>query len=258
MRTIHSETLKFLYAKSTKIVLILVFALQGFMAYVTVKQFLQVGLDATPLTNPDLLEAVPPLPYIGFDSILLGMFVLIIMGGLAGSLEFKGKSIRTTFLSSDSRVSVILTKIGVITMMGALISFLAAYLSINLAHFALAGQGLPLIALNGEAWKLLLFATLSQTLLILIAFGLALLFHTAVVPLIFMLPQVYLVMYLPQDSILMKLLPIPVGESLIGTSPEAFNHKPSQAILILGIWVVMVLASAVMRLVREDVGNYAE
>ena len=143
-------------------------------------------------------------------------------------------------------------------MMGALISFLAAYLSINLAHYALEGQGLSLITLNGEAWKLLLFATLSQTLLILIAFGLALLFHTAVVPLLFMLPQVYLVMYLPQDSILMKLLPIPVGESLIGTSPEAFTQKPGLTLLVLGIWAIVVLLAAGIRLIREDVGNYAE
>ena len=190
MRTVYSETLKIIYASSTKIILGLVFGLQALMAYMSSKQFLAVGLDATPLTNPELLEAVPPIQYIGFDSILLGMFVLIIMGGLIGTTEFKRKSIRTTFLSADSRVNVILAKIGTVTVIGALISFLAAYLSINLAHLALGEQGLHLFVLDGEVWRFLFFATVSQTLLIMLAFGLALLFHTAVVPFLFLLPQV--------------------------------------------------------------------
>ena len=258
MRTVYSETLKIIYASSTKIILGLVFGLQALMAYMSSKQFLAVGLDATPLTNPELLEAVPPIQYIGFDSILLGMFVLIIMGGLIGAIEFKRKSIRTTFLSADSRVNVILAKIGTVTVIGALISFLAAYLSINLAHLALGEQGLHLFVLDGEVWRFLFFATVSQTLLIMLAFGLALLFHTAVVPFLFLLPQVYMVIYLPADSILMKLLPVPVGESLVATSPDAFSSTPMQALLVLTGWAVIVLTLACVRLIREDVGKYEE
>lgn len=258
MKLFESEMLKLLFARATKVVMILVMAAQGLLAYLASRQFLEVGLDATPLTCDTLLEPVPPVEYIGFDAILFGMVPFIVLGALAGSFEFKRKCFRTTFLTSGSRGRVLAMKILAITCLGTVLSFLSNYVTLNLAQWALEGQGLPIFLLGRTTWGLLLLSVLSEVLLVMIAFGMALLFHTATVPLLFMIPQLYISVYLPKEHILTKILPIPLGESLIGTSPQDMTGEPIKAVVILLLWCAIFLALGCMRLIREDMGNYEE
>jgi len=258
MKLLESELLKLLYARATKVVLILVCVVQGILAYSGSRQILQVGLDATPLTCDSLAEAIPPVDYIGFDAVLFGMVPLIVLGALAGSFEFKRKCFRTTFLTSGSRGKILVTKILTVIGVSTATSFLSTYITLNLAQGALGGQGLPVILLNKTTWGLIFLSVLSEVLLILTAFGMALTFHTATVPLLFMIPQLYVSMYLPKGYILASLLPIPAGESLIGTSPQVMNSNPASALLVLLCWSVCFLVIGCVRLGREDMGNYEE
>ena len=86
---ILSELYKIFYSKSTKIIIPIVLILQPLLSYISSKQILTVGLNATPETNSSLAEPIPPIEYIGFDAILLGLFAMIILGAILGSMEYK-------------------------------------------------------------------------------------------------------------------------------------------------------------------------
>lgn len=57
---ILSELYKIFYSRSTQIVLPIVFILQPLLSYISSKQILTVGLNATPETNSSLAESIPP------------------------------------------------------------------------------------------------------------------------------------------------------------------------------------------------------
>ena len=44
-----------------------------------------VGIHATPETNPELAEAIPPIEFLGFDVTLFGVFIMIILGSILRS-----------------------------------------------------------------------------------------------------------------------------------------------------------------------------
>lgn len=58
---ILSELYKIFYSRSTQIVLPIVFILQPLLSYISSKQILTVGLNATPETNSSLAESIPPI-----------------------------------------------------------------------------------------------------------------------------------------------------------------------------------------------------
>ena len=58
-----SELYKIFYSRSTKIVLPIVFIFQPLLSYISSKQILAVGLNATPETNSSLVEPIPPIEY---------------------------------------------------------------------------------------------------------------------------------------------------------------------------------------------------
>ena len=58
-------------------------------------------------------------------------------------------------------------------------------------HLALGKEGLDPILLNQAAWSLILWKTLSLTLLGILSFLLGLLARTMLVPLLFLVPQIY-------------------------------------------------------------------
>ena len=103
---LHSELIKIRSTTVWKVVAILVTAAQGFLAFVSAKQNLAVGLDATPETCPDLIEAMPPLAFMGFDVILFSTIPLIVLGAVIGAAEYKQHCLRTTLLSLGKKTNV--------------------------------------------------------------------------------------------------------------------------------------------------------
>ena len=258
MRTLYSEGLKLIYSGETKIVFLLATVCQAFMAYLESRQFRSIGLDATPLTQADLLEAVPPLEYIGFDAALFGIFALVVLGALTGAKEFRARSLRSTLLATPSRCKTVFAKTGSLAAAVILISFLSTYVTLAVAHAGLAGEGLSPVLLCRQTWSFLGWTMISEVLLTLLAFVLAFLLRGATLPLLFLLSQFYLVIYLPAGSVLGKLLPVSLAESLIATSPDAFAKSPVQSAAILLIYVVIILLFATWRICREDLGNHEE
>ena len=76
--SLHSEILKLLYRRATHVVLFLILVFQTFLANIGASQIVSVGIHATPETNPELAEAIPPIEFLGFDVTLFGVFIMII------------------------------------------------------------------------------------------------------------------------------------------------------------------------------------
>ena len=250
--SLHSEILKLFYKRATHIVLFLILVFQTFLANIGASQIVSVGIHATPETNPELAEAIPPIEFLGFDVTLFGVFIMIILGSIYGAEEYKCSAIRTSLLSITNRSTFLVSKTLVWLVFSFFISFLSIFLTINMTHYVLGQDGLLLFSLNGTVWFYIFLASIAWSLLGL----LALTFKTAIVPLLFLLPQVYnLGTFLASYISVAKFLPVALGQGLIATSPQILEHNSLQNILLLLCWNFSFLALAIYRLLKSDIGG---
>lgn len=252
----NSEFLKFRFSRATKIVVMLTIFLQSGLAYIASKQVLSVGLNATPETNSNLLQAIPPIEYLGFDVIMFGLLPMIVLGAVYGASEFKSHSMRTTLLSNNSKAICFFVKLSLITVASLVISFVSIVLTISVTHLSLGNLGLNPLVLKPIVWKFIVLGTISWSGLTVLAFVIAFLFRTAVVPLLFLIPQVYNVgTFLSERFEIAKLLPVSVGNSLIASSDKALTKNPLSSILILLVWIIFLGFLAFVRFYKSDLGG---
>lgn len=250
--SLHSEILKLLYKRATHIVLFLILVFQTFLANIGASQIVSVGIHAT----PELVEAIPPIEFLGFDVTLVGVFFMIILGSIYGAEEYKGSVIRTSLLSNTSRSTFLVSKTLVWLVFSFVISFLSIFLTINMTHYVLGQDGLLLFSLNGTVWFYMFLDSIAWTLLGLLAYILALTFKKALVPLLFLLPQVYnLGTFLADHISIAKFLPVSLSYGLIATSPQMLEQNSLQNILLLLCWNLSFLVLAIYRLLKSDVGG---
>lgn len=255
-QSIVSECLKLMYHKATWIVLSIIFIVQPLLAYISAKQILSVGLDATPETDSHLLEAIPPIEYIGFDTILIALFAMIILGAVFGSLEFKKNSLRTTLLLQPNKPIFFKVKLFVSIVFIFVISFLSIFISIACSQYALGVSGLNPIILSSKVWYFILLGSISWTLVTMLSYVIAFLFKTSLAPLLFLIPQLYNIGEFLADRITSaRFLPISLGQSLIATAPERLTSAPIMSIVLLTLWVGIVAFISYYRFVRIDVGT---
>lgn len=256
MKSTHSELLKLLSSRATKIVAALVLFLQTGMAYFYGKEILMTGLNATPQTNRSLAEAIPHIEYLGFDIILFGLMPMIVLGALYGANEYKAHSMRTTLLTTGKKCVVFSSKIIVISIFSFVISLVSIFAAIAITHVSLGNEGLNPLMLSQVVWKQIMFSTFSWTALTVLAFVIGFMFRTAIVPLLFLIPQVYnLGNLLAEKFAFRKYLPVALGNGLIATSPKAFTKTPGENVVFLLLWVVAIEVMAYVRFYRSDLGG---
>ncbi|MDO4800387.1 MAG: ABC transporter permease, partial [Bacillota bacterium] len=230
------------------IVVAIVVLLQAGLAYIAAKQLLAIGLDATPETYALLIEAVPPVERIGFDATLMGILPMIVLGAVFGASEFKTNTLRTTLLSVQRKGLVFASKLTVLLVGAWAISFVSIVVSIHVTHIALGEAGLPLFVLTPWAWKGMLFTSIAWTGLTTLAFAMGLLFRTAVVPLLFLIPQVYNgSSFLAERFPIARLLPVAAGNALVPTSAQSLPGSPWDHVLVLTAWIVVLGVMAYLR-----------
>lgn len=250
-----SELYKIFYSRSTQIVLPIIFILQPLLSYISSKQILTVGLNATPETNSSLAEPIPPVEYIGFDAILLGLFAMIILGAILGSMEYKNNSLRTSLLLCSNKAVFFVIKFIVTSVFIFVVSFVSIYLSIASAQFGLGREGLNPLILSNNVWYFILLGSLSWSLLTVLSYSIAFYFKSSLGSLLFLLPQVYnLGSFLADRIQLAKYLPVSLGQDLIATSPLKIT-TPGRSVLFLSIWVLVISSFAYYKFLKEDVGN---
>ena len=250
-----SELYKIFYSRSTKIVLPIVFIFQPLLSYISSKQILAVGLNATPETNSSLVEPIPPIEYIGFEAILLGLFAMIILGAILGSKEYKNSSLRTSLLLCSNKAVFFVIKFFVTSVFIFVVSFVSIYLSIASAQFGLEREGLSPLILSNNVWYFILLGSLSWSLLTVLSYSIAFYFKSSLGSLLFLLPQVYnLGSFLADRIQLAKYLPVSLGQDLIATSPLKIT-TPGRSVLFLSTWVLVISSFAYYKFLKEDVGN---
>lgn len=255
LRSTYCEILKLLYLKSTRIVLSLVVILQTALAYIAAKQLLDIGLDATPETNPVLIRAIPPLEYIGFNSALFGLLPMIVLGAIYGASEYHAHSMRSSLLAVNKKSSLFAAKLFMIVLLSFVISMISIVLTISATHVAL-DKGIEPLILTPLIWKFIGLGCISWTGLTTLSFALGFLFRTSMVPLLFLIPQVYNVgAFLAERYSLAKLLPVNLGNSLLATSEKMLTENLLHNGLFLGIWIFGVLAIAYIRFIKSDLGG---
>ena len=250
-----SELYKIFYSRSTQIVLPIVFIFQPLLSYISSKQILAVGLNATPETNSSLVEPIPPIEYIGFEAILLGLFAMITLGAILGSMEYKNSSLRTSLLLCSNKAVFFVIKFFVTSVFIFVVSFVSIYLSIASAQFGLEREGLSPLVLSNNVWYFILLGSLSWSLLTVLSYSIAFYFKSSLGSLLFLLPQVYnLGSFLADRIQLAKYLPVSLGQDLIATSPLKIT-TPGRSVLFLSTWVLVISSFAYYKFLKEDVGN---
>lgn len=259
VRIVKVEFFNIVARKSWWIVLGLVVIVQPLLAMMNASELVIIGLDASPATHPDLdlVQAIPPLEYLGFDDIVpFGSLPMVVLGGLIGASEYRNHNLRVTLLCCSHRISVFMAKLIAILTSITIISFLSIYLTIMVTHATLGALGLNPFTLSPITWAFIAYSILTWMLLTLLAFSIGMVSRNAIVPFIFLIPQIYgLAHYVASKWSLGEYLPVTAGKLLIATPTNPLSHDPIKGGLILGTWTILLLLGAMYSFVRRDVGG---
>ena len=256
MSLLHSEWLKIRSTKAFKVSMAFMLLLVPAVSWLEGRQYLSVGLDATPETVPGLAEAIDPLEYLGLNGASMAGMVLVILAGILGAMEFQSHSLRTSLLTCNNRLKLLVGKLMTFTCFSLASNFLSIYFSYLVMHLALGKEGLDPILLNQAAWSLILWKTLSLTLLGILSFLLGLLARTMLVPMLFLVPQIYnLGNYLAAHTSWGAYLPQPAGELFTATPTSQYANNPLQGLLILGAWILVIGGMTSLRFLKTDLGG---
>lgn len=255
-RTIIIEQIKMGSSRVWWIICALVVVIQPLMALIAAKSYLQIGLDATPETHPELAQALPPLDYFGFDIVTFGLLAMVVFGGIIGASEYKHHQLRTTLLCQSNRIKVFCAKVLALFICSVFISFLSIYATVSITHFGLGELGLHPFYLSTIAWQFIGFSMLDWILLTILSFAIGMLFRNAIVPLAFLVPQIYnLGNYLAHRWEWGEYLPVAAGQLLFASPTDPFEHDPLRGGIVLLIWVMLTLITSYYAFIRSDVGG---
>ena len=115
--------------------------------------FLSIGLAALAtgiVSGPDELRVSPAMTQFGVG---IGQMVMMVMAALAVTTEYRFGTIRTSFLAVPQRMSLLLSKTVVVTVLAGVVGLIAAFGS-WLVGYALAGSADMAIDTSAE-WRLL-------------------------------------------------------------------------------------------------------
>ncbi|MBP2620516.1 lantibiotic ABC transporter permease [Streptococcus panodentis] len=252
----RAEWLKIKTSKAFRVSMAILLFLVPLITWLEGRQYLSVGLNATPETTPGLIEAIDPLEYLGLNGASMTSMVLVILGGILGAMDFQSHSLRTSLLACNNRLKLLTGKVLTFGLFSLLVSFLSIYLNYMVMHLALGKEGLHPILLNQAAWSHLLWKTLAVVLLGLLSFLLGLLGRTLLLPLLFLVPQLYnLGNYLAEHTSWGAYLPQPASELFAAVPTSHYANQPLQGLLILSVWLLAVGGMSALRFLKTDLGG---
>ena len=93
-------------------------------------------------------------------------------------------------------------------------------------------------------------------LLTVLSFGMGFLFRTSLVPMLFLIPQVYnLGNVLAEHFYICRFLPVSLVNSLIASSESIVSSHPAITIVFISIWVLSISMLAFIRFFVSDLGG---
>lgn len=253
---IKFELKKIYLSKSWRVLCSLVLLFQPLLALMSAQQIANLGLTATPETHPELIQAIPPVDYLGFDAVLFGLLPMIVFGGIYGASEFSHHQLRTTLLCQNNREKVFFSKLLALLIATLWLGALAIYGTIEITHLGLQEQGLNVLTLSSIAWKFIGYALIQWLFLTTLSFLIGHLFKNAIVPLAFLIPQVYnLGNYLAEKWPWGKYLPVAASNQLVATPTDSFSHQPIEGLVVLSLWVIVTVVLASYVFSKSDLGG---
>ncbi|MGN0395047.1 MAG: hypothetical protein ACI4EF_06765 [Coprococcus sp.] len=257
-QNLFSELVKLYCSKVCKIVMLLVIGVQGFLAYIAAKQILSVGLEATPETCPELIEAMPPIEFMGFDVVMFSTIPMIVLGSICGASEYKMHSLRTTLLSIGKKSRVFFAKTFSITLAAFILSLVSVIVTITITHITFGEAGLIPIVFNSTVWKHIYLSVTAITLLTVLAYVFGFLCRTTVFPMMFLIIQAYNIGdILAEHFAICRLLPVSLVNRLIVSSESILTPHPILNIAWLLVWIVVTGVAGFLMFNKSDLrGEY--
>lgn len=255
-RTVYTEFSKLINSRGWWIILALVILLQPIFGLLEASQLVAIGLDATPETHPELLEAIPPLDYFGFDATQFGLLPIVIWGGISGASEYKNHNLRSTLLYSSKRLELFSSKLSALMVSTIAVSFVSIFATVAVTHIGMGDLGLDPLTLTPIAWTFIGYTIIQWTLLTILSFSIGLLCRNMIVPLVFLVPQIYnFGNYLAEKWSWGNYLPVAAGNLITATPVKSTPQDPLKGVLILFLWISITLIMAGYSFVRSDVGG---
>ncbi|MGM0125188.1 hypothetical protein IGI37_002586 [Enterococcus sp. AZ194] len=251
------EFIKLLTHKIVWIIAVIVCLIQPLLAMINAKDILRLGLDASPLTHPELAQALPSVEYLGiYDVLPFGLLPMIVLGGILGASEYRNHQLRRTFLYANRRVQLFLVKISCLGICVLILSFVSIYLTTVVTHFYLGDLGLNPVVLSVITWKFIGYSLVEWTLLTLLSYLIASVCQTALVSFLFLIPQVYLLAFEgSSQSGWREYLPIVAGKFLSATPVDMVKHAPVKGSLLLLAWLLILWSIGLIAFCRKEVGG---
>lgn len=254
-RAARFELTKLLAGRAWWVLAVLVVGVQALLGLIEGSQIAQIGVDATPATEPSLAGPLPPVGFFGFDVLPFGEAVVVVVAAVLGSAEFRNGELRTTLLAVNSRLRSLLSKLLAFTGSLALVSAVSVVATIAGTNAGLGSQGLGLAALPGAVWVLMAKATAYWCVLGLLTYGVAIVARSWIVPLALLLPQVMgLDEWVAHRWSAGTYLPVSAGRCWTAT-PEALCEASGVVdVTALSAWAALAVVAGAVVFARRDVG----
>ena len=185
---------------------------------------------------------------------LVGAVLLGTVGLRAVTAEYASGMMRSTFTATPTRPLVLAAKAAVAAAFALPVALLAAVVSFELGQQVFAGQHLETSFGHPGVARAVVFAALAVSLVAIIGVGLGgLIRHTAGA-------ITALVLVIVGGAVIGQFLPAGLRQYLPGTALEAavtVHHsagllRPDAAIAVLGLYAVVVLGMALLRVAHRD------
>jgi hypothetical protein len=253
---IRTEAVKFWTARSTWVCGILLLAAMPLLGYTAGAGAAQAGLGATPATNPQLASPIPPLDYLGDSVVTMGQFLMIILGSVWGSSEFRNHELRSALLGTPLRLKLAAAKfiVGIVSL--GLLSWAGAWETFGFAQRGFGSGALDLWTLSPTTWKLIGTAAASWTFLGIIAAAIATLCRTALIPLIALLLMNVIPGYISTNSFRIGMyFPTSLGNQLTTWPGDNTSAVAGHPWFLLFCWLVALAIPAAVVFQKRDVGS---
>jgi ABC-2 type transport system permease protein len=189
-----------------------------------------------------------------FGIVFVGAVLLAALGVRAVTAEYVTGMIRSTFTATPSRRLVLAAKAAVTAAFVFPVALLAGLVSFEVGQRIFAGKHLQVTLGHPGVLQAVVFGALAVSLIAIMGVGLgALVRHTAAA-------TTALVLVIVGGVTIGQLLPAGLRQYVPGTALQAavtVNHsagllRPGMAVLVLGVYAVVALAAASIRIAHRD------
>jgi ABC-2 type transport system permease protein len=254
-RAVRFELTKMLTSRPLLVLAAVLIVVQPLLALVEAVGIAQIGVDATPQTHPELVEALAPVPFMGFDVLPFGEVGVVLLGALLGSADHRQGELRTTLLAVGSRPRSIGAAVLSATSVLAAVGLVSVVVTIATTQVGLGDQGIHPLVLTGGTWRLIGLCVAYWTALGLCCFCLAVATRTWLVPLVLVAPLVVgLGPLLASSWSPGRYLPTSAGRCLTATPDIGCDGSAAAAGTALLCWVVVLVGCAWVLSTRRDCG----